>query len=320
MKLLARTKVKTGFDANAFINALKAKGVKTSVMTELADTGGNCIKFDSHHRGRGWVCNKAYYKGYRDHQNGRPARHKENIDYMMGYNDFEPIIVTRRVGDKRPKYTVADADYQTELTGLPEWFNSPSEALYYARAVDAPSRLGFGWRIIEYHQKNETFEQKVAEDSLIKSDVTRLYQLTITGELSTSVDGGKTWFDGGIMSYPKIPQVEIRELYGGGYRAVGKGWDYDYHYVTRTLPLIDELKKGSFKLKPPRPVPPKFDSLEWQNDEWVWWQYHQKQHDECRLDWLYGDEYRCPCYHKKVEEYKNAVKKYKSALEKWLNL
>ena len=299
----------------------------------LIDTRGKCIKKNLV-TGR-LQGNKAYHIGYRDHQNGRPASHPENIDYMMGYNDFEPLIVTRRVGNKRPKYSVADVDYQTNLTGLPEWFNSPSDALYYARAVDAPSRLGFGWRITEYHQKNETFEQKVSEDSLIKPDVSRLYQSTITGCLSTSIDGGKTWFDGGIMDYPLMPKVEIRELCGGGYHAVSVGWDYDYHYVTRTRPRLDELKKGSFKLKPAKPLPPIFDAHPDRNDEWLWWQWHMKTNFDCRNSYAHYDysekeedqlgdgdkpkrHTRCGCYREKVAEYEKAVKKYELAMKKWL--
>jgi len=292
--------VKTGFNVDNFVSAMALKGIKIRVNDPPP--------------------NKARRWGELDHINGRPVRFPDNDSYLEGFKSYEPLIVTRRIEGKQPQYTLADVDYQTELTGLPEWFNTPHETLYYACAVDNPKRLGFGWRITEYHEKNKTFKQRVFEDSQIKPDVARLYQSAITGDLSTSIDHGKTWFDGGVMDYPLMPKVEIRELHGGGYRAIGKGWDCDYHYVTRAFPRLDELKKGSFKLKPPRPTPPKFDDLYWINDEWSWWQYHQKQHEECRLDWLYGDEYRCPCYHAKVAEYERAVKKYELAIEKWLNL
>lgn len=276
--------------------------------------------------------------GFIHHRNGRPIRFPGNPHYMAGYNSYEPLIVTRRLAGKRPQYALADIDYQTELTGLPEWFNSPSEAIYYARAVGVPlSRMGFGWRIIEYHQKNETFEQKVDKDSLIKADVPRLYQSTITGELSTSIDHGKTWFDGGIMDCPLIPMVSIIELHGGGYRAVGTGWHFDYHYVTRTIPELNELKSGSFKLKPPRPVPPKFDAIDWLNDEFSWWKWHMDNSFDCRMSHGHYDSShkeedesdendvprhhtRCDCYHEKISEYEKAVKKYEIALEKWAKL
>lgn len=330
--------VKKGFDADSFIVALQSKGLNPQINTPKPN------------RDKRW--------GEIDHLNGRPIRFPENQHYMAGYNSYEPLIITRRCGGKKPQYTLADVDYQAELTGLPEWFNSPSEAIYYARAVDNQNRLGFGWRISEYHKKNKTFEQRVFEDSKIKPDVTRLYQSTITGELSTSIDNGKTWFDGGIMSYPLMSKVSIRELHGGGYRAVYVGWDYDYHYVTRTFPHLDELKKGSFKLKKPRPIPPKFDAVAWRNSPESWWNWHLEQSEkhenkpiktdedrvigQCAWDYfispeieisnpdyekgvddcltIYEKTWRCPCYHAKVAEYEKAVKKYELALEKWQSL
>lgn len=311
-------KLNNGFNVDKFKAALIAQNI---------DVKENFLSFG-----------KAYQIGRFNHKNGVSPQYPENEHYMAGYNSYEPLIITRRRQGKKPQYTLADVDYQTELTGLPEWFNSISDAIYYACAVDvSSSKMGTGWRVTEYYEKYKTFQQKVFEDSQIKTDVKRLYQSTITGVLSTSIDDGKTWFDGGIMDYPKIPKVSIRELHGGKYRAIGVGWGFDYHYVNRTIPRFDEFKNGSFKLKPPRPKQPKFDAVHWRNDEFSWWNWHIENSPECRIshgDYDYSHKVederdkndlpahhtRCDCYHAKIAEYEKAVKKYKKALKKWENL
>ena len=225
---------------------------------------------------------KMYLTGNADHWNGLICKHSENADYMAGWNSYEPLVVTRRCAGKKPKYSL-DVDYKTETTGLPDWYDSVKDAVFYARAAERPNKL---WsRIYDYHHKNELlFESLVAVDSLIKTDVKRLYQSTIDDGLSTSIDGGQTWFDGGIMNYHKMPKVDIREVSYRLFQKIGSSTlQPESRYSTRTKPFVDNLKKGSFKLKPPRPSPPKFDAVAWRNDHEDWWRWHLEQSHQASL-------------------------------------
>jgi hypothetical protein len=154
---------------------------------------------------------------------------------------------------------------------LPEWSGSQSEALNFAYMSTS------GLAISVMLCKDMSFESQVARDSLIKPDVKRLYQSTIDGKLSTSVDNGKTWFDGGIMSYPKIPVIEYRYEWMAGTRYAR--WESLQHRANEA-----ELLKGSLtKLKPQKPQPPP------DFNEYEWWQTHLKisLQASCKIDDLY---------------------------------
>lgn len=240
----------TAFNASKFAEALKAKGFNSQVNPEPKPR-------------------KAYAMGLRDHQNGKPARYPSNTDYMDGYNSFEPLLVTRRVQGRRPLYSLCDVDYHD----FPEWHTSIQDALYFGNIDKKHYKIK---SILIAAYKDMSFDAQVARDSALKPDVKRLYQANFDGLLSTSIDNGLNWFNGGIMDYPAMPT--IREFQSRYYpRVVGKAFGKtEYGYVTRKA-RIEDLRKGILKLKPPKPEPPKFDKHHWIESPSQWWEHHLKQ-------------------------------------------
>lgn len=322
---------RTGFDAQKIVEALAKKGIKC--QTEPTP-------------------NKAFVMGEIHHKSGKDPMYPSNHYYMDGYNSYEPVFIVKRVGNKRPQYSVCDADYHENL---PEFSGSQSDALKFAYM----STCGLPISIMLY--KDMSFNAQVAHDAAIKPDVARLYQSTIDGKLSTSVDGGKAWFDGGVMGYPKIPVIQFQ--YEWAANTSYRRWETRSRRANES-----ELMKGSLtKLKPPKPQPPPFF------DETDWWETHLKistrashqldniyfangvfkiiHNDEtarleriaqCQFDYKYSDatkkenpdyhpykeneryyhlkEWRCACFYKRLAEYEKQQLNYQQALEKWEQL
>jgi hypothetical protein len=302
------------FDVEKFRATLKAKGVIVS-NSQLADSGGDCFRTIN---GR-LKANKAYHLGYRDHINGKLPIYPDNTYYMIGYNDYEPLIVVKRVGNRRPQYSLCDVEYNAKFE---EWHTSIGDAIFFGNKSKY-------WQFCESFA-DMRFDAQVALDSLIKPDVKRLYQLSIDGKLSTSIDGGKSWFCGGIMDYPKIPitQYSFEWLKETAHAR----WITLEHKATD-----NELLKGSLtKLKPPKPQPPT------DFNDYAWFFEHLKKKKECEFDYFYSEptghenpnwkpfneqeryfevkEWRCNCYKEKVAEHEAKVKAYEKYIEEWNNL
>jgi hypothetical protein len=285
---------------------------------------------------------KAFFMGSNDHKNGI-AQRSENQHYLDGYNSFEPVMVVSRVGDNHPQYSVAKT-YHPEL---PEWYESPSQALYYSRANEDKTKFYFTERVDEWKRLNPTFESLVENDLVNFPDVPRLYQSTIDGGLSTSIDGGKTWFFGGIMDYPDMPTVHIKETVMRYYTA--HSWYIKNPFpveVIRTTPKSFEFRHGTLKLKPPKPVFTMQDPDDWYSEHIRRSEYEYRQHlteqiqayNARKIDPTaeqpvhkencfsekdskgYYKEWQCPCYQNYLKKYHAAEQRYQQALEKWQNL
>ena len=279
---------------------------------------------------------KDYVRGLSDHKNGRVIALPDNENYMTGYNSYEPVIAKKRIDGQKIQYSLCDIN--TDYRAAPEWHNTISEAIYWGNVCHKKDKLK-AW--ITY-PVIKSFYDLVTDDSLIKADIKRLYQANFYGGISTSIDNGKTWFDGGIMSYPQLPSVERQKYYIGRNSSIRhnswRKWDNESgFYLNRAYP--EELKKGSFELKPPMPIKPEFDGSYWKETQESWWDFHLLESQECKSMFdikqtvegktangnrhFYIDEncqWRCECFKTKLADYEKRLADYKNAIEEWHNL
>lgn len=315
---------------------------------------------------------KALVMGFINHLNGILPKYPNNENYMTGYNSYEPVIVVKRIDGAMPQYSLANGNYEH----FHEWHYSIQDALFFGNSW-LMKRSVYALRAFTYDYWQ--FEKQVERDLRIKPDVTRIYRLDIEGNLNTSIDNGKTWFSGGIMSYPPLKKHSVREFASRCYRVPNCRFPFEVssEYITRPL-KPEELKKGTLEPKPPKPVEPKFDDLYWKNSPTKWWHEHLKESEKsanflaalmipdwakwnlekyptqeeldylesiksCEFEYRYSpvtekpnpayiarkpdepryyevQEWRCPCYHKKMADYQKRLADYQKQLAEWQEL
>ena len=206
---------------------------------------------------------------------------------------------------------------------LPSWYYSPLDALKYRNVKKHPHLKYF------HDLANKTFKRLCDEDALIKPDVERIYQLSIDGKMQTSINNGKTSWDGGLMDYPSMPVVDVVTYTSSRSRGTfeylaqqrggktswscsisGEGFSYKAQRLVRTKPVEEELYKGSFRLKPVKPVKP----IDWSGV------LKCPAYNVWKTPLIDEFDWECDFKNKKHQEYLKALEKYKIELENWRRL